>query len=373
MTECADFDRQCMARALMLAHLGVFTTGENPRVGAVLAKHGRVIGEGYHRRAGEPHAEVMAMREIDSASVAGATCYVTLEPCSHQGKTGPCADALIASRVARVVVAVEDPNPLVAGQGIARLRAAGIAVEVGLCQAEAVALNPGFFKRMRTGLPWVWLKSAASLDGRTAMADGQSKWITGTEARTDVQRLRARCGAIVTGLGTLRADDPALTVRLSDAELGWPSDLRRTQPLRVLLDSEGRLPEALSLFDAPGEILWVTTVEATHQALQSGRMQHWLAPANAEGRVDLMALLAHLGERRINEVLFECGATLGGALIRVQQVDQGVLYLAGKLLGPTGRCLYDIAPASLAEAPRMALLQCQTIGADVRIDWRLER
>lgn len=371
MTEWTPFDQAAMRRALDQAVCGLYTTGENPRVGAVIARDDQILSEAFHRAPGEPHAEILAMWKLDTDRLVGATCYVTLEPCAHQGRTGPCADALIAAGVTRVVAAMEDPNPLVSGRGIARLRAAGIQVDVGLSEVEAHALNRGFVQRMRAHRPWIWVKSAASLDGKTAMADGTSKWITGTEARRDVQRLRARCGAIVTGIDTILADDPRLTVRYAEAGIDWPTDLSERQPLRVVLDSSGRLPHDAALVHAEGPVLWVTTAPASHPALDSGRIMHWQAPSDALGRIDLHALMAEFAHRGINEVLVEAGATLSGACIRERLVDQGVLYFAAKLLGPSGRSLYDVAPKALTDAPRLFISECRSIGEDLRLDWTL--
>lgn len=371
MTDWSPFDHHAMQRALDQAALGLYTTGENPRVGSVIARDGEILAEAYHRAPGEPHAEVLAMQGVNPSQLRGATCYVTLEPCAHQGKTGPCADTLIAAGVHRVVAAMEDPNPLVSGQGFARLVAAGIVVEVGLLAADAEALNPGFIQRMRTQRPWVWLKSAASLDGKTAMADGESKWITGTAARQDVQRLRARCGAVVTGIETVLYDDPRLTVRHAEAGIDWPCDLPVRQPVRVILDSKGRLPKQGALFDSEGPILWVTTIAVDHPQLQTGRITHWQAPADAAGRIHLQAVMTHLASMGVNEVLVEAGSTLSGACITDGLVDRGVLYLAAKLLGPSGRSLYDVAPVQLADAPRLLISDCRLIGDDLRVEWTL--
>ena len=254
-----DQDRRYMARALTLAQRGLYTTDPNPRVGCVLVKDGEIVGEGFHARAGAPHAERHAL-EAAGERAQGATCYVTLEPCSHVGRTGPCADALIEAGVRRVVAAVGDPHHRVAGQGFARLEAAGIEVAVGLLAAEATALNAGFFKRMRTGLPWVRVKLAMSLDGRTAMASGESKWITGPAARERVQALRARASAIVTGVGTVLADDPSLTVRPGDWQTdAYPAGPIR-QPLRVVLDRTLRASPQARLLGEPGDTLLVTAV-----------------------------------------------------------------------------------------------------------------
>jgi diaminohydroxyphosphoribosylaminopyrimidine deaminase / 5-amino-6-(5-phosphoribosylamino)uracil reductase len=243
-----DFDRFAMTRALELAQRGLETADPNPRVGCVIAKSDRILAEGWHARAGEAHAEAAALRDTTEA-VAGATAYVTLEPCSHHGRTAPCTDALIAARVARVVFAIEDPNPRVSGNGAAALRHAGIAVESGLMAAESTELNVGFLKRMRLGLPWVRVKLAMSLDGRTALADGASQWITGEESRHDVQLWRARSSAILTGIGTLLADDPHLNVRLPE---------RTRQPLRVVLDSQLRAPPGARIFSTDGEVVLFT-------------------------------------------------------------------------------------------------------------------
>ena len=256
----SDFDRSAMQRALTLAVRGLETTDPNPRVGCVIAQRGRIIGEGWHERAGEPHAEVAALRAAGSQA-AGAAVYVTLEPCSHHGRTPPCVEALIAARVARVVIATDDPNPLVDGKGAAALRAAGIAVESGLLAQEATELNAGFFKRMRSGRPLVRVKLAMSLDGRTALANGESRWITGEAARADVHHWRARSSAILTGVGTVLADDPRLDVRLP-GEAGGP----RRQPLRVVLDTELRTPAAARLFEMPGEVLILTGLTSPDNA-----------------------------------------------------------------------------------------------------------
>lgn len=255
----SDLDSGYMQRALTLAERGLYTTDPNPRVGCLIVRDGKVVGEGWHLRAGEPHAERHALTMAGDAA-RGATCYVTLEPCSHTGRTGPCADALIAAGIIRVVAAMQDPNPLVAGQGLAKLRAAGISVECGLLEEQARALNPGFIKRMQTGLPLVRIKLAMSLDGRTAMASGESKWITGAAARRQVQRLRARSSAIVTGIGTVLADDPALTVRVEDGLANdYPGAVR--QPLRVVLDRKLRLPLDAKLLSEDGDVLVISQAQ----------------------------------------------------------------------------------------------------------------
>lgn len=375
-----------MARALQLAAQGLYTTDPNPRVGCVIVAAGQVVGEGFHARAGEPHAEVHALRAAGDR-VRGATVYVTLEPCSHHGRTGPCADALIAAQPARVVVAMQDPNPRVSGQGIAKLRAAGIAVEVGVLEAQARALNPGFITRMTRGTPFVRVKLAMSLDGRTAMADGDSKWITGPEAREDVQRLRARSGAVLTGAGTVWMDDPALTVRAQDWRHGDYASagvLPVRQPLRVVLDRELRVAASSRLVvgdgvASAGPVLVVA--DAALLATGDGqaraaalRDQAGLAvvglPAPG-GRIDLPALLAELGRREVNELLVEAGATLAGAFVAAGLVDELVIYTAPLLLGSTARPLLDLPLAAMAGKIPLILQEVRQVGGDIRMVARL--
>lgn len=370
MSEFCDLERLAMRRAFLLATQGLYSTGENPRVGACFIQGQEIIAEGFHRAPGLPHAEIEAIREAGGTSLQGATCVVTLEPCSHVGKTGPCVDALIQAGVSRVVVAMEDPNPLVAGKGLRQLREANIDVVVGLYETEARRLNPGFISRMITGKPHVWLKSAASLDGKMAMADGESQWITGTEARQDVQRLRARCQALMTGIETVLRDDPRLTVRFEESEIRVPGGVEPLQPLRMILDTHGRLPETGALFDADGPIVWVTGDHYSHPQYESGRIERWVTPL-ADDRIDVRAVLLLLAQRGVNEVLVEAGATLGGSLISQGLVDQGVLYLAPKLLGRSARSLYDIGPAQLADAPEVSIQEIRAVGDDLRMDWTL--
>ncbi len=370
MIEWSEGDRLAMRRALFLAGKGLYSSFENPRVGACFVKDNEVIAEGFHSSPGFPHAEIEAMGQTDPRFFKGSTCLVTLEPCSHVGRTAPCADALIEAGVSRVVIAMEDPNPLVSGQGIQRLRAAGIRVDVGLYRDDAKQLNPGFIKRMTKGSPWIWIKSAASLDGKIAMADGRSKWITGTEARLDVQRLRARCQAIMTGINTVLMDDPRLTVRHEEVGIFPPHAVPGRQPLRVIVDTTGRLPHDAKLIAVDGPILWVTAFEVQHPALKSGRLQHWLAP-QIGGRVDLVALMIELARRSINEVMVEAGPTLSGSLISCGLIDAGVLYLAPKLLGRAALSLYDLSPAQLTDAPEIFIQKVQSVGQDLRLDWTL--
>ncbi|MFZ0007743.1 MAG: bifunctional diaminohydroxyphosphoribosylaminopyrimidine deaminase/5-amino-6-(5-phosphoribosylamino)uracil reductase RibD [Steroidobacteraceae bacterium] len=367
-----DFDRFAMQRALALAARGLATTQPNPRVGCVIAQRGRVVGEGWHEQPGEAHAEVLALRAA-GAQAAGATAYVTLEPCNHHGRTPPCVDALIQARVARVVYAVADPNPLVNGRGDAALRAAGITVESGLMEQEATDLNVGFMQRMRTGRPWVRVKLAMSLDGRTALENGSSQWITGEAAREDVHRWRARSSAIMTGVSTVLADDPRLNVRLS--EEGGPSEPR--PPLRVVLDGALRTPPEAQLFSTAGEVLILTAVPADDPrweprcaalAAQGARIE--TLPAAADG-LALPGVLERLGELEVNELQVEAGATLAGQLLRQRLADELLLYVAPKLLGPHARPLVNLPPLqTLEEAPGFALVETQQIGTDVRLRLR---
>lgn len=357
-------DSTWMARALQLAGRGMFTTTPNPRVGCVLVKDGQVIGEGWHVKAGEPHAEPLALRAA-GAQAHGASVYVTLEPCSHHGRTPPCADALVAAGVARVVIAMQDPNPLVAGRGIAALRAAGIEVECGLMEAEARLLNIGFDKRMKQGLPWVRSKIAASLDGRTALANGTSQWITGEAARRDVHIWRARSCAVLTGIDTVLADDAQLSVRHVETT---------RQPLRVVLDSHLRLPPAARIFQG-GTVLVVTaTADAEkHAALQQAGATV-VVLADEGGRVDLAATLRHLATIGCNEVLVEAGTTLNGALLKAGLVDELVLYFAPQLLGDMARGMAQLGElAALDERVGLVWQDVRQVGNDLRIVAKVKR
>ena len=369
MPEWNPADRQWMSRALTLAARGLYTTEPNPRVGCVLVKGEQVVGEGWHVQAGEGHAEVNALAQAGEQA-RGATAYVTLEPCSHTGKTPPCADALIKAGVSRVVAAMQDPNPLVAGQGLQRLTDAGIRVECGLLEAQARELNPGFIKRMQQGLPWVRVKLAMSLDGRTAMASGESKWITGPAARADVQRLRARSGAVISGADSVLLDDSALTVRAS--ELGLPADEAsaavQRQPLRVLIDSLRRVPLDQRFFRETGPTLVIST--SAEQAAESYQAigSELLALPGEEGKVDLPTVLRTLAERGCNEVLVEAGAALAGALIQAGVVDELVLYLAPRLLGDDARGLARLPGLhALAASPHFRFVEVTPVGDDLRL------
>ncbi len=356
-------DSLWMARALRLAERGRYTTDPNPRVGCVLVRDGEVVGEGWHRRAGAPHAEIEALRAAGSAA-RGAACYVTLEPCCHHGRTPPCTEALIEAGVRRVVAAMEDPNPRVAGRGLARLRAAGIEITCGVLAEEAKRLNRGFVSRHRRGRPWVTAKLAASLDGRTALASGESRWITSAEARADVHRLRAAASAILTGIGTVLVDDPRLDARLEGETV--------LQPLRVVVDSRLRMPAAARMLGLPGETLVAACqVEADRRArLEAAGAVVWQAPAR-DGRVDLDALLAELGRREINEVLVEAGPRLNGALVEAGLVDEWVVYLAPCLLGDEGRGLFHLPGiAHMDERIELAWVEVRRVGPDLRLRLR---
>jgi diaminohydroxyphosphoribosylaminopyrimidine deaminase/5-amino-6-(5-phosphoribosylamino)uracil reductase len=352
-------DSRWMARALQLAERGLYTTSPNPRVGCVLVKEEKIVGEGWHERAGEPHAEAHALQMAGNAARA-ATAYVTLEPCSHFGRTPPCAEALISAGISRVVVAVQDPNPLVAGQGIVKLRTAGIQVECGLMQAAACELNIGFFSRMTRGLPWVRSKIAASLDGRTALANGTSKWISGEAARLDVQHWRARSCAVLTGIGTVLADDPQLNVRMVTGR----------QPLRVVLDSELRIAPVAKILQGGVLIYTASTDESKRTALQALGAEVVRLPGSG-ARVELPAVLRDLAQRGVNEVLVEAGKTLNGALLKSGLVDELVLYLAPQMLGDMARGMASLGELSqLDQRVDMVWQDVRHVGHDLRITAR---
>ncbi|MCG6875234.1 MAG: bifunctional diaminohydroxyphosphoribosylaminopyrimidine deaminase/5-amino-6-(5-phosphoribosylamino)uracil reductase RibD [Betaproteobacteria bacterium] len=355
-------DQAHMAQALALAERGLFTTTPNPRVGCVIVRDGAVIGTGWHQRAGEPHAEVIALREA-GARAAESTVYVTLEPCSHHGRTPPCTDALIAAKAARVVAACEDPNPLVAGQGIARLRAAGIEVDVGLMSDAARELNIGFVSRMTRGRPWVRMKIAATLDGKTALANGRSQWITSTEARRDGHAFRARACAVLTGIGTVKDDDPQLTVR----------DVATTrQPLRVLVDSRLEVPLSARILEGGNVLVAAAVEEGTRAAALAARGAEVLSIPNAAGKVELGELVSELGRRGVNEVHVEAGFKLNGSLVAAGVVDELVIYLAPSLIGESGRGMFNLPELTdLAARVQLSIRDVRQVGADVRIVARL--
>jgi diaminohydroxyphosphoribosylaminopyrimidine deaminase/5-amino-6-(5-phosphoribosylamino)uracil reductase len=355
-------DRLHMAEALRLAEKGLWTTTPNPRVGCVIVNNEKVVGGGWHEKAGGPHAETLALAEA-GAHAAGATIYVTLEPCSHHGRTPPCADALIAARPARVVAAMQDPNPEVAGAGFAKLKAAGIAVESGLMQDEATELNIGFVARMTRGRPWVRMKIAATLDGRTALANGQSQWITGPEARRDGHAWRARACAVLTGIGTVRDDDPLLTVR----DVATPR-----QPLRVVVDSKLQLAPTARILDG-GNLLVVSAVDdhAKIGAL-TARGAEVIVLSNAQGKTDLEAIMRELARRGINEVHVESGSKLNGSLLSAGVVDELLLYYAPSLLGDSARGMFNLPEFDLLEQKTsLRFHDVRRVGGDLRILARL--
>jgi diaminohydroxyphosphoribosylaminopyrimidine deaminase/5-amino-6-(5-phosphoribosylamino)uracil reductase len=355
-------DHRHMARALQLAARGLETTMPNPRVGCVIVRDGAVVAEAWHRKAGEPHAEALALQAAGSRA-RGASVYVTLEPCAHHGRTPPCADALISAGVARVVAAMEDPDPRVAGQGASRLRATGIATETGLLEAQARELNVGFVARMTRGRPWVRVKVAASLDGKTALANGASQWITGPAARRDGHRWRARSCAVVTGIGTLKDDDPRLTVRDVPAQ---------RQPLRVVVDSRLRIGLDARILEGGGVVVATATDDpARARALEAAGAEVWVLP-DANGRVELGALARRLAAQGVNEVLVEAGINLHSALIAAGVVDELLLYLAPHLLGDAGRGLVRLPGIErMDQRLELQVREVRAIGPDLRLVARL--
>ncbi|TCP07867.1 diaminohydroxyphosphoribosylaminopyrimidine deaminase [Crenobacter luteus] len=358
-------DHAMMARALQLAERALFTTTPNPRVGCVIVRDGAIVGEGWHHQAGTPHAEVHALAMAGEAA-RGATAYVTLEPCSHHGRTPPCADALVRAGVGRVIAAMGDPNPKVNGQGMARLAEAGIATAVGLLESEARALNKGFLSRIERGRPWVTVKTASSLDGKTALSNGQSQWLTGPEARRDVHALRARSCAVLTGSGTVIADDPQLTVR----------EVATTrQPQRVVVDGALRTVPDAKIYDTTVAPTWLATAvadPARHAPYLARGVKVVVLPA-ADGRVDLAALLQTLAGAGIGELMVEAGAGLNGALLAAGLVDEFRLYYAMSLVGHRAQGLFDRPELTrLADQTRLKLLDCRPVGADLRLSCLLE-
>ncbi|MCP1452684.1 MULTISPECIES: bifunctional diaminohydroxyphosphoribosylaminopyrimidine deaminase/5-amino-6-(5-phosphoribosylamino)uracil reductase RibD [Pseudomonas] len=360
----AILDAHYMARALELARRGHYTTHPNPRVGCVIVRDGQIVGEGWHIRAGEPHAEVHALRAAGEQA-RGATAYVTLEPCSHHGRTPPCADALVNAGVARVVAAMQDPNPEVAGRGLQRLAQAGIATESGVLEGEARKLNEGFLKRMEQGLPFVRVKLAMSLDGRTAMESGESQWITGAAARSAVQRLRAQASVVLTGADTVLADNARLTVRAD--ELGLDAEqtalVMSRPPLRVLVDGRLRVPLDSAFFKA-GPAL-VATCMAVEEQYANG--PECMIVAGDDGQVDLHRLLVELAGRGVNEVLVEAGPRLAGAFAQQGLVDEFQIFIAGKFLGSSARPLLDWPLAQMKDAPQLKITEIRAVGDDWRV------
>lgn len=358
----SEADRQFMARALELAERGLYTTSPNPRVGCVIVKAGAVLGTGWHEAAGKPHAEVHALQEAGAAA-RGATLYVTLEPCSHHGRTPPCADAVIAARIGRVVAAMQDPNSLVAGKGVTQLRAAGIAVSVGLMQEEAGELNIGFVSRMARGRPWVRMKVAATLDGRTALANGASQWITGEAARRDGHHFRARACAVLTGIGTVKQDDPQLNVRLVDT---------KRQPLRVLIDSRLEVSPAARLFEGGNALVVAAREDGAKIAALRARGAEVIVIPNAAGKTDLPQVLAELARRGINELHVEAGTRLNGSLLREGCVDELLVYLAPSLVGDTGQGMFGLPEfTDLSQMISLSIRDVSRVGEDIRVIARL--
>lgn len=353
-----------MARALRLAERGQYSAHPNPMVGCVLVRDEAIVGEGWHEMAGEAHAEINAL-EVAGDSARGATAYVTLEPCAHHGKTPPCVDALISAGVSDVVVALEDPFQQAGGRGIAALKKAGIGVRVGLMQSSAEQLLVGFLSRITRSRPFVRLKMASSLDGGIAMSNGESQWITGPEARADVQRLRARSGAVMTGIGTILADDPSLTVR--DATI----DTRGKQPLRVVLDNGLRMPLAAEMLTLPGQTLVYCIDDQNREALVAAGAEVIKVEASA-GQVDVSAVLGDLASREVNDVLVEAGPTLAGSLIKVGLVDELVIYQAPHIMGSETMGMFDTPTwTELAHRKSLDIGDVRRVGADTRITARI--
>jgi diaminohydroxyphosphoribosylaminopyrimidine deaminase/5-amino-6-(5-phosphoribosylamino)uracil reductase len=356
----APRDAFFMARAIHLAKKGRYTTDPNPRVGCVLVRNDVVIGEGWHVKAGLGHAEVEALQNVQDAK--GATAYVTLEPCSHHGRTPPCCDALIKAGVSRVVVAMQDPNPLVSGSGLAKLKAAGIEVSCGVLQEDALALNRGFIKRMTENRPFVRSKLAMSLDGRTAMASGESKWITSDAARADVHRLRAESSAILTGINTVLADDPALNARVD-----WDVE----QPVRVVLDTQLKMPVTAQMARLSGRSLILTCSqdERKQYTLQQAGFEVYQL-ANSNGRLDLHEVMNFLAQQQINELMVEAGSILNGALLIEGLVDEWVVYMAPCILGDQGRGLFNLPGLQrMADKKQLKLRDVRQIGSDLKLTY----
>jgi diaminohydroxyphosphoribosylaminopyrimidine deaminase/5-amino-6-(5-phosphoribosylamino)uracil reductase len=347
-----------MARALALAERGLLSATPNPRVGCVIVRDGRVVGEGWHERAGEPHAEVHALRMAGDAA-RGATVYVTLEPCSHHGRTPPCASALVNAGVARVVAAMRDPNPRVSGAGFDALRGAGIQVDIGLLENEARSLNPGFISRMTRGRPWLRMKIAASLDGRTALANGASQWITGPEARADGHRWRARACAILTGIGTVKDDDPLLNVRGIDTP---------RQPLRIVVDSRLELPPDARILHGGNVLVAAAIDDAARIAALRDRGADVVVLPNASGKVELGDLARELARRELNEVHVEAGFKLNGSLLAAGLVDELLVYLAPSVLGDASRGMFNLRTLdALDDRVQLRFMETCMIGNDLRL------
>lgn len=354
-------DREFMSYAIRLAERGAYTTHPNPRVGCVIVKNNKIIGEGWHIEAGKEHAEINAIKDAGSSNVKDATVYVSLEPCSYQGKTGPCSTALVKAGVAKVVIAMLDPNPKVSGQGVQELKDNGIEVEVGVLQKQAEQLNPGFIKRMKTGRPFVRNKMAMSLDGRTALDSGESKWITSEDARNDVHKLRARSDCILTGVGTILTDDPSMTVRI---------DGILKQPLRVIVDTHLSTPLDAKILAQQGKTIILTCREDQADIERFAKQGIEVVVISKKGsNLDLESVLDHLGSMEINEVLLEAGATLSGAMLQAGLVDELVIYMAPILLGNKAKGLFGLSNLeSMDEKIGLTIIEHRAIG----VDWRIK-
>jgi diaminohydroxyphosphoribosylaminopyrimidine deaminase/5-amino-6-(5-phosphoribosylamino)uracil reductase len=358
MSFYTQFDYQMMSRAIALAGKGIYTTTPNPNVGCVIVRDGQIVGEGFHLRAGEAHAEVNALR-MAGDKARDATAYVTLEPCSHYGRTPPCAAGLIQAGVKKVICAMQDPNPEVAGRGIRMIREAGIEIYSGLLEQEAASLNPAFIKKMTTGLPWVQLKMAASLDGQTALANGQSQWITSPQARRDVQRYRAMAGAILSTSQTVITDNASLTVRDSELpdSVTYPSQSVR-QPLRVILDRHHRLHNDLNLYRSGGQVLTVGQADSDLNV-----------PLDGNGGLDLTQMMKELAaQHQVNHVWVEAGASLAGSLINARLVDELILYIAPKIMGSDGQGLFGhMGLERMEDVPELEMKDVSSVGPDIRV------
>lgn len=359
-----------MALAIRLARKGLYSTQPNPRVGCVIAQGEEIIATGWHERAGEAHAEVMALTQAGERA-RGAVAYVTLEPCSHFGRTGPCADALIAAGVVKVVVAMQDPNPQVGGSGLKKLIDAGIAVELGLLEEDARSLNEGFVQRMSKGLPLVTIKLAMSLDGRTAMASGESKWITAPPARHDVQKLRARSSAILTAVETVKHDDPALTVREDELRLEMGQLGISQQPLRVVLDRDAQLNGSEKVFANTAEVIYFVAQTATPAQCieQASHIKIVKLKLQEDGRFRLQQVLELLAEHGVNELLVEAGAGLAGSFVQQSCVDRLMVYIAPKLMGDSARGLFELPYTQMAQSQELKLEDMRMVGDDVRLSY----
>jgi diaminohydroxyphosphoribosylaminopyrimidine deaminase/5-amino-6-(5-phosphoribosylamino)uracil reductase len=369
MQEIMADDYRYMSMALRLAAKGLYTTNPNPRVGCVIVKHQQIVGQGWHKRAGGPHAEIHALQQAaDNAQ--GATVYVTLEPCSHHGKTPPCADALINAKVSRVVAAMRDPNPLVAGEGLQKLASAGIQTQTGVLQHQAEALNPGFIMRMQHQRPFMRCKLAMSMDGRTAMANGKSQWITGQDARRDVHHWRARSSAMLTGINTVLADDPSLNARLENL-----SDDDLVQPVRVVVDSGLRISPEAKMLSLPGKTIIATANrdETKIQQLQKHGAEI-IVLDQKDGRVDLQALMRKLAEQQVNEVMVEAGPTLNGELLQQNLVDELIVYMAPVIMGDAAKGLFTLPGLeTMQDRIDLHINDIRAVGRDWRISAVVKR